>query len=251
MNDLITKKDQKTRKVLIILSCLSFAFTILFVICLSLTYKFILEGDNVSRIIVYMLCRLLTYILLIIFIIKEYGSEKYSVFIPIVLAVAACSFSTSVDGIDFQIDTLCFGIAAVCSFTKISNKLVFIITSVLCLLDIGPAFVQRLVGIIAVCFSDFEHIIDYLKYYSLAMLEHIAICLFCIIWLIIGIKSKIPSVITKKPESDVATKAKQNVQNGAECSLEKSLQEIEEQHNLGLISDEDYKLKRAEIIDKL
>lgn len=169
-------------------------------------------------------------ILLLFYILKCQEKLKQTALVPIAFSLAGYAICDGswVSGINLGVVVwIAFVVMVIGALKGLENKKLIWIPSIIVLLVKLVVFVYRL---------SYGYAIVEILYIFLNLISSIAICLA---FLLFGLKNRIPRLIVKKEKVK------------AEETLEDELMLLQEKFELGMLTEEEYKEKRAEIISKL
>lgn len=242
MNEFI-KNTKKSQKSILILSWIALIFSTLISILNFFNDTFHIFYDNPYGMI-YSLIRMIfllpPYILLVLYLTKYYNKRKHPIMIPIIIGLLALYplierlarfLFFNEYGFNLLLDLLFIisCILAIISALKGMTKKMYIIISML-------------IGMLCAIMS-FETGISwygtrYLFYFILEPIGNIGIYMALLLF---GIKNTIPAIITSLSGKE----------SSEESSPEYTLSLLKDKLDLGIITEDEYKTQRADIINKL
>lgn len=180
-------------------------------------------------------------ILLMLYIFKFHGKLKATVLVPIIFGFNTIRF-LFVYGYYGRylllelVILVCVMLAVISALKGFSKKVFLIISMVICLLGDTLSLISA--------FVNMNHYIEESMYLYIFMgpLSVIGEIMFHTALLIFGLKNRIPAIIS--PRKKVKTKA-------GKMNPEQALKLLKKELEQGLITEEEYQAKRAEIISKL
>jgi hypothetical protein len=189
-------------------------------------------------------------VLLILYVVKFFKEFKATIVVPIIFGYIAASslfsfINTFLVGSAFVLITLImnlitmvtFGLATISALKGLSNKVFIIIPTALSLALSALSLVSL--------FSTFELYArwGYALYLFTQPVGIIASVTFNIALLLFGLKNRIPAILAVSPEKEK--------KNAEKMTPEQSLRLLNDKLELGMITEEEYKAQRTEIINNL
>lgn len=210
-------------------------------------YKLSFQFPNIIQLLSFVL-GLLPYILLVVYVQKFHKEFKGAIIVPIIFASIAIAplFSLIINFINGYDDSgiiinlitpITFALATISALKGLSNKTFIVIPTVV-------GLVLNLLSLIEV-FSNFSFYINYsmFLYILTPSAGIIASLALNVALLMFGVNNRIPNILPISPEEEK--------KNAEKTSPEQALKILKDKFELGMITEEEYRIRRAEIISKL
>ncbi len=189
-------------------------------------------------------------VLLILYVVKFFKEFKATIVVPIIFGCVAASpllsfINTFVFGYELNVINLIMNLIPMVTFTLatisalkgLSNKVFIIVPTALGLALSALSLISL--------FSTFELYArwGYTLYLFTQPVSIIASVTFNIALLLFGLKNRIPAILAVSPEKEK--------KNAEKMTPEQSLRLLKDKLDLGMITEEEYKAQRTEIINNL